>query len=259
MAGKRMKTFANELLGYGIPAESVLEFGIAPTARAVRYLDLFKAAGDDQATVLPAGVIESEDRPAVYFRSNGGLGSAPITPAELQDLIRTLACRADARYLALISPGVITVYKIGFFDITDENQSIFQVKPGSLRLRNLISGLDAPSLTSIGNSDAQWLEGVLFQLLKGAASEIRQAAPEQILADGDAISLIGRALFTRFLADRDILKNTELGNVACGAIDAHQLLDTPLAASARSDGWTPHSMATCFISAILITTTSLPN
>ena len=227
-----MKSFATELLAYGIPAEAVLEFGAMPTAREVRYLDLFKAAGDIQTDALPTGVIESAARPAVYFKSNGSLGSAPITPVELQDLIRTLACRADARYLALISPGVVTVYKIGFFDSSENNQFIFRVEPGNFRLRNLISGLDSPSLTSAGNSDAQWLEGHLFQLLKGAAKDIRQAASEQVLANGDVISLIGRALFTRFLADRDILKNTELGKVTCGATDAHQLFDTPQAASA---------------------------
>ena len=227
-----MKNFADELLEYGIPAEAVLEFGAKPTAREVRYLDLFKAAGDIQTDALPTGVIESAARPAVYFKSNGSLGSAPITPAELQDLIRTLACRADARYLALISPGVVTVYKIGLFDSSEDNNSIFRVKPGNFRLRNLISGLDSPSLTLASNSDAQWLEGLLFQLLKGAAKDIRQAVSEQLLSDGDVISLIGRALFTRFLADRDILKNTELGNVTCRATDAHQLFDTPQAASA---------------------------
>lgn len=227
-----MNSFAAELLAYGIPAEAVVEFGADPTAREVRYLDLFKAAGDIETDALPTGVIESAARPAVYFKSNGSLGSAPIARLELQDLIRTLACRADARYLALISPGVVTVYKIGFFDGEQENESIFKVEPGSFRLRNLISGLDLPSLTSAGNTDAQWLEGHLFQLLKGAAKEIRQAAPEQVLANGDVISLIGRALFTRFLADRDILKNTELGNVSRGATDAHQLFDTPQAASA---------------------------
>ena len=227
-----MKNFADELLEYGIPAEAVLEFGATPTAREVRYLDLFKAAGDIQTDALPTGVIESAARPAVYFKSNGSLGSAPITPAELQDLIRTLACRADARYLALISPGVVTVYKIGFFDSSEDNNSIFRVKPGNFRLRNLISGLDSSSLSSAGNSDAQWLEGHLFQLLKGAAKDIRHAASEQMLSNGDVISLIGRALFARFLADRDILKSPDLGNVTCGATDAHQLFDTPHAASA---------------------------
>ena len=134
--------------------------------------------------------------------------------------------------MALISPGVVTVYKIGFFDGAEENQFVFETEPGSFRLRNLISGLDLPSLTSVGNSDAQWLEGHLFQLLKGAAREIRQAAPEQALSNGDVISLIGRALFTRFLADRNILKNSELGNVSHGTTDAHHLFSTPQRASA---------------------------
>ncbi len=227
-----MKSFAVELSAYGIPAEAVVEFGATPTPREVRYLDLFKDAGDAVAGALPTGVIESAARPAVYFKADSNLGSASITPAVLQDLIRTLACRADARYLALISPGVVTVYKIGFFDGAEENQFVFKTEPGNFRLRNLIAGLDLPSLTSVSNTDAQWLEGHLFQLLKGAAGEIRQAAPEQVLSNGDVISLIGRALFTRFLADRNILKRSELGSVSLGTTDAHQLFSTPQVATA---------------------------
>ncbi|MDP2819850.1 MAG: N-6 DNA methylase [Polaromonas sp.] len=226
-----MKSITAELLKYGIPAEAVVEFGATPTPRQVRYLDLFRKTDDSEAGTLPTGVIESAARPAVYFKRSGGLGAASLETAELQDLIRTLACRADARYLALISPGVVTVYKIGFFGSAEVNQLIFQTTPGSFRLRNLISGLDLASLDAVGNSDKQWLEGHLFNLLKGAASEIRSAAPEQLLSNGDVISLIGRALFTRFLVDRDILKDSELGNVAQGAQDARQLFDAPHAAS----------------------------
>lgn len=227
-----MKSLAAELKGYGIPADAVLEFGAAPSARHVRYLDLFNAAGSAQADVLPTGVIESAARPAIYVRASGGLGCPTITAAELQDLIRTLACRADARFLALISPGVITVYKIGFFDNTEESPCVFKDETGSFRLRSLISGLDLPSLNSVGTSDAQWLEGHLFKLLKEAARAIRQTAPEHVLNNGDVISLIGRALFTRFLVDREILKDSELGHVSHGAIDARQLFETPNAASA---------------------------
>lgn len=227
-----MKSIASELMGYGIPADAVVEFGADPSAREVRYLDLFKTSRDSETDALPTGVIESAARPVVYFKANESLGSSPLDPTDLQDLIRTLACRADARFLALISPGVVTVYKIGFFDGAEETQCIFKDTPGSFRLRNLISGLDAPSLTSVSKSDVQWLEGHLFQLMKGAAKDIREAVSEQALSNGDVISLIGRALFTRFLADRDILKNAELDNVSRGATAPHQLFETPQAASA---------------------------
>lgn len=227
-----MKSIAAELLAYGIPGDAVIEFGAKPKPREVRYLDLFKADDETQKSVLPTGVIESAARPAVYFRADGGLGAAELSTIELQDLIRTLACRADARYLALISPGVITVYKIGFFNSAEEIDSIFKTRPGTFRLRNLISGLDLPSLDSAANSDKQWLEGHLFSLLKGAASAIRGVADKDLLSNEDVISLIGRALFTRFLVDRDILKDAELGNVVRGAKDATQLFDTPKAASA---------------------------
>ena len=145
MAEKRMTNLAAQLLDYGIPAEAVVEFGTTPTAREVRYLDLFK--GDKTSDALPSGVIESAARPAVYFKADNKLGATPLARKDLQDLIRTLACRADARFLAVISPAVITVYKIGFFEGTEENEYLFKDTPGGLQLRNLISGLDAPSLT----------------------------------------------------------------------------------------------------------------
>lgn len=225
-----MTTFAAQLLEYGIPAEAVVEFGSTPTAREVRYLDLFKSGKASE--VLPAGVIESAARPAVYFKVEHSLGSKPLSPSGLQDLIRTLACRADARFLAVLSPGVVTVYKIGFFDGTEASQYLFKDAPGGIKLRNLISGLDTASLTSLEKSNAQWLEGLLFQLLKGAAKDIREAVSENALSNGDVISLIGRALFTRFLADRNILKDVELGNVSIGVTTAHQLFETPRTASA---------------------------
>jgi N-6 DNA Methylase len=227
-----MNSITSELHSYGIPADAVVEFGVTPTARDVRYLDLFKNSRDQETDALPTGVIESAARPAIYFKANESLGSAPLTHSELQDLIRTLACRADARFLALISPGVVIVYKIGFFDSAEKNQYIFKDTPGSFRLRNLISGLDTGSLAAVDKSDAHWLEGHLFQLMKGAAKDIREAASEQVLSNGDVISLIGRALFTRFLADRDILKNAELCNVSRGATASHQLFETPESASA---------------------------
>lgn len=227
-----MRSIASELSGYGIPANAVVEFGVNPTHREVRYLDLFRTSGNPEADVLPTGVIESAARPSVYFKVDDALGSLPLSATDLQDLIRTLACRADARFLAIISPGSVTVYKIGFFEGAEENQYLFRDTTGSFKLRNLISGLDVDSLTSAGKYEARWLEGHLFQLMKGAAKNIREAASEQLLSNGDVISLIGRALFTRFLADRDILKNSELENISRGANTVHQLLDTPATASA---------------------------
>jgi N-6 DNA Methylase len=227
-----MKSIASELSDYGIPANAVVEFGANPTHREVRYLDLFRTSDNPESEVLPTGVIESAARPSVYFKVDDTLGSLPLTARDLQDLVRTLACRADARFLAIISPGIVTVYKIGFFKGTEDNQYLFRDTRGSFKLRNLISGLDVDALTSAGKSDARWLEGHLFQLMKGAAKVIRGAAAEQVLSNGDVISLIGRALFTRFLADRDILKNSELENISHGANTVHQLLATPVAASA---------------------------
>ena len=120
-----MKSLTSELLSYGIPSNSIVEFGATPTAREVRYLDLFESSGE----TLPSGVIESAARPTVYVKVNNSLGAQPFTTTDLQDLIRTLACRADARFLADIDPGTVTVYKVGFFDASEENRYLFQDTP----------------------------------------------------------------------------------------------------------------------------------
>ena len=70
-----------------------------------------------------------------------------------------------------------------------------------------------------------WISNVVLHLLTESTTSLIDLE----LSDEDAISLVGRALFTRFLADRDLLPEGKSGPQT-----AASLFDTPAAASETS-------------------------
>ena len=81
-----------------------------------------------------------------------------------------------------------------------------------------------------------WISNVVLSLLDASMSLLIGLE----VSHDDATSLIGRALFTRFLGDRNLLPESKLksGGVA-------HLFDTPKMAKQTSNGSTKSSMATC--------------
>jgi hypothetical protein len=52
-----MKSYAAELLAYGIPSEAILDFEAPPTARDVRYLDLFRSTNEIEEDTIHSGIV----------------------------------------------------------------------------------------------------------------------------------------------------------------------------------------------------------
>ncbi len=116
----------------------------------------------------------------------------------LHQIRRLLAMRGDAPYLGVVAPGRLEVYRIAL----DKH---------SLRKAKVEMGNTDPSvaLARLGNlrpdaaiSHRGWISNVVLNLL--TRSITRLIGLKSVTQD-DAISLVGRALFTRFLADRDLL------------------------------------------------------
>lgn len=93
-----------------VPEASLVDFGQQPSARHLRYMDLLP--GDRRAKVLdetlPEGVVEVSGKAALYVVRQELL-AGPIQGAKLAQLMRTVACRADAAYLAVISPASTSI------------------------------------------------------------------------------------------------------------------------------------------------------
>ena len=199
----------------GVTAQSTVDFGAVASPRHVRYLDLLGSPESDE--LLPDAVVESGGVPLAYVVRRDTLGSSPADTAALARLVRVLACRADARYLAVFEPGQVVVYPIRM-DAALPAPVLSDTEVGQYaRFRGMLSGsaVDAsPNVSARKSSKAevQWLDGLLFQLLTDAARAIHAAAPS--LTVQQVLALVGRALFFRFLVDRRIVGEADLGRIS---------------------------------------------
>jgi len=104
-----------ELNAAGVLPDSLVRLDETATPRHIRYLDLL-GGRDDRKTVLPDAVIESSGQPYLYVVRRDRLGDSGHAQTHLAELIRILACRSDARFLAVVKPGSIDVYPVGLFE-----------------------------------------------------------------------------------------------------------------------------------------------
>lgn len=205
----------SHLTGAGIASESIVRFDKTPEPRHLRYIDLLLGSGHS-SEALPDAVIESGGQPFVYVVREDRLGDRQgEIQIRLADLIRVLACRSDARYLGVVTPGTLKVYPLGIFDtppppLTLDNQ---QQRPS---WRALLSGaIPLSNTNNLRRANDQWLEALLFRLLVDAAEGIHKAAPK--LTIQQVIALVGRALFFRFLVDRGIITEKDVSSISAKA------------------------------------------
>lgn len=204
----------------GVTPESAVDFSAEASPRHIRYLDLL---GDDGTTdLLPDAVVESAGVPLVYVVRLDTLGSRPADTTALAQLVRVLACRADARYLAVLEPGQLVVYPIVMDEALTTPVLSDTESAGYAKFRGLLNGTASDAATIVPTrrsrkATSQWLDGVLFQLLTDAARGIHDSVPT--LTIQQVLALVGRALFFRFLVDRHIVNEGDLRQITADAPD----------------------------------------
>ena len=177
---------------------------------------------DGQA--LLEGVVEVSGKAALYV-VRSSVPAPRGAEASIVQLMRSLACRADAGHLAVVRPGTMTVYRVGFY-AEGQTLSVDAVIDGEdpLSVRKLLNG--ARERTPQERANRIWLDDLLFDLLTKAADGLRDAVMGSTLSEGEVLSLIGRALFTRFLVDRGIVKPHEVDKIAVGTQRPENLFGT---------------------------------
>lgn len=111
-----------------------------------------------------------------------------------------VAMRGDAPYLAVVTSGGMMIYQVGLEG--DAAQARVSIGKANDDRRIVIPHLG--NLRPQTPANRRWISDVILRLLTSALDELAHLA----VADGDAISLVGRALFVSFLADRDMLHET---------------------------------------------------
>ena len=216
-----------ELNKAGVLPESLVRLDEAATPRHIRYLDLL-GGRDDSETVFPDAVIESSGQPYLYVVRYDRLGDSGHAQTHLAGLVRILACRSDARFLAVVKPGSIDVYPVGLFENVPDAMLSGPSDSKSADLRGLLTGATFASHDMNAGSSKiakQWLEALLFRLLTDAARGIKLVAPK--LSEQQVIALVGRALFFRFLVDRRIVVEMDATAIAKNVNRLVEMFSTP--------------------------------
>lgn len=201
-----------ELSRFGVVPKQLLQFG-ETSARLSRYLDLTpeRVLRKRQTGIpLPDAVIEYDDRPLVYVIRNDSLAQSPAESRhQVAHVIRTLACRGEGDYLAVVHPGELVIYSL---DLTRKQPKGFAITGREGKAPMLVSDLASGIFPSQDNqkkqahANSEALHQLLFKLLTKVSVALRGSGALSATRDRDQVlPLVGRALFARFLIDRGII------------------------------------------------------
>lgn len=186
----------------------------SPGPDLLPYATLLSVRGGlaDPALSALKGIYEWQSSPLVFLADGRSIDSG-----DLSRLRRHLAMRGDAPYLGLVRAGQLTIYRISLDDDAPESTRV-PVRRGTERSLFPVLGNQRPG---IATNPRQWITNVVLKLL---AESIRELKVECSIDDADAVSLVGRALFARFLGDRGLLDSAL---PSLGATETSDLFDSP--------------------------------
>ncbi len=211
------------LRNFGAPAGSVLRLS-EPGPRLLRYADLLGPAA--RGKPRPDCVVEVQRRPVLY------VVQGPVPPEELRRLRDILAVRDGAEYLGVLQHGRLTLYPLVLRK--DAPVQAEEVSSDTREARTLVSRLALGMPKAGVNTKA--VHQRLFELLDATT----QALVDENLHPSDALSLAGRAVFLRFLWDREVIRKEDLGDVCPGAGKIEDCLKSPRNAY-RTFRWLDHT------------------
>ena len=208
-----------QLQPYGITG-NVIALTSSATPDLLDYLDLVEPRRHHK--LLPDAVAEIMGHPLLFFvdESHPNINvNDQNRDEELKSLRRALACRGDRAYLARVLPGEIKVVPVTLDEQTPEWQIY---RAGTTNALTFFSRLVNGHYDGPGDlSDADFVFGQMFDLLKHGADELAAT-----INPSDVLSLVGRALFFRFLRDRQIITDNDTQAIAPTGSDLLACFDT---------------------------------
>ncbi|MCG2775679.1 MAG: SAM-dependent methyltransferase [Desulfobacterales bacterium] len=194
----------DSLKAFGATEDEILLFN-ASDYLSLNYLNLIAS---DVAPHLPEGVILSDGRPVMYFIDETNLAlDAQQRLDQTQKAINVLACRGETAVLAVVSHGQLMVYPVNPGENIGEGLTVTKHDDYSSGfIRDLIEGaLPTKAADHLYRKKAgNGVDDLLFSLLMNVGKDLN--ATNTLKGQHETIlALVGRALLTRFLVDRDII------------------------------------------------------
>lgn len=212
------------LAPFGAPTDGVVLLDEPAGPSHLPHLDMRARSG---APPLVDAVVEIQRRAVLYITRG------PKSSEELCALRHTLIQRGSADHLGIIRPGSLTIYPL-LPPREDDGCK-------TLRAEDIGSAAAIPSLAFSLRADghqgtAHRLHTVLVDLLSSAINEIADTG----VSRDDALSLVGRALFMRFLLDRGVIGESEISTVCPTATAASECMASSVSIR-HTNRWLDHT------------------
>jgi type I restriction-modification system DNA methylase subunit len=203
----------SELRSYGA-TDDAIRLLKGPEHHLIDYLDLMPNNRTNQPVVghvwLDA-VVETQHQPLLYVVKSATLAQDIAARNEqIKKMRRDLACRGSGSYFAIIEPGAISVYPVGLSHDLPRPYTPSRQDNTCLLIQDLAHGHVSGKLTQHDPRERAVHE-LLYDLLNEVIDKLANLPPFSVNRDDDVdgkdevLSLVGRALFTRFLIDRGIM------------------------------------------------------
>lgn len=180
-----------------------------------------REGGNEDLQAIGA-VYEWQNTPLIFLVADDRLQD---DHQRLHRIRRLIAMRGDAPYLGVVRPGRLDVYHVGLDSCSPEQAQVTVGIPEGQEIATFAHLANArPGLPT---GQRQWISQVVLKLLSSSIDTLKENCS---VGDDDAISLVGRALFTRFLGDRHLL-----GPLGVDAHGAAELFDDIRRAEATSE------------------------
>lgn len=174
----------------------------------IQYLDLLPDRDLSGATPLPQAVAEFQGRAVVYFL-DGSQGA--FKPQQLQDLQQLLANRGEHAVLAVARPGDLALYPLNLNrkELMESRFDVVEARDdrAPFLFQELASGLKTVK-GHMKEADPVFAE--IHRLMSKASLALAGENGEGPLDGLTVLSMTGRALFFRFLIDRQIVDEDDL-------------------------------------------------
>jgi hypothetical protein len=196
---------ARRLAGYGCTEFIPLDEKLSTPAQ-LDYLDLLPTRSD-QTTPLTA-VAEHQGTALLYLVD--ACGDSKLDDAMLADVRRRLANRSDPAWFGVVRAGSLEIFPIGFHEAAD-TQPVETIHERSetapFFFQSLVHGTFERGSKPPGTN---YIYRKIFDLLTQTTDRFVPQDGTGRIDALEVLSMAGRALFVRFLIDRDIVRKNEL-------------------------------------------------
>lgn len=201
-----MTDLVRELSAYGALQSQLVDLYSDKQPRVLSYLDLRTESSNWRRPI----VVENNGRPCVHVFD----GRDGITSEQLGYWCWRIALRGDGAWVGVLEPGQLRIFRADVSSDTVQPIEVEVAKQGVWALPKFLNDVSA------GQDDVA-RRRYLTKLLENSARDATALGISQI----DALSLVGRGLFWRFLVDRKLLMGIRPQDVCSSATTWEQCLD----------------------------------